>query len=80
MDKSAERALKAYPLKMDADIFGSYDLNLTKRTIYQQGYEQAEKDKELTWKDLKLLQNISHGIFAETANGSAEFYQVYPTE
>ena len=36
MDKSAERALKAYPLKMDGDILGSYDLNLTKRTIYQQ--------------------------------------------
>ncbi len=44
------------------------------------GYHQAEMDNELTWEDLKLLQNISHGIFAETANGSVEFYQVYPTE
>ena len=28
MDKSAERALKAYPIKTDAGIVGSYDLNL----------------------------------------------------
>ncbi len=47
---------------------------------FREGYEQAEEDLELTWKDLKLLQNISHEIFAETANGSAGFYQVYPTE
>lgn len=47
---------------------------------YRDGYEQAEMDNELTWEDMKLLQGISHGIFAETANGSAEFYQVYPTE
>ncbi len=47
---------------------------------FREGYEQAEEDLELTWKDLKLLQNISQGIFAETANGSGEFYQVYPTE
>lgn len=58
MDKAAERALKAYPLKMDGDIFGSYDLNLTKRTIYQQGYEQAKKDLELTVDDIKTIDRL----------------------
>lgn len=57
-DKAIERALEAYPLKMDADILGSYDLNLTKRTIYQQGYEQAEKDLELTVDDIKTIDRL----------------------
>ena len=78
MSKAEERALKAYPVKIAAR--DGYDENLRERKGFVKGYEQAEKDNELTWKDLKLLQNISHGIFAETANGSAEFYQVYPTE
>lgn len=78
MSKAEERALKAYPIKIaERD---RYDENLRERKGFVKDYHQAEKDLELTWEDLKLLQNISHGIFAETANGSAEFYQVYPTE
>ena len=44
MSKAEERALEAFPLKEDGDSRGSYDLNVVKRIIYQQGYEQAEKD------------------------------------
>ena len=44
------------------------------------GYHQAEKDKELTWKDLKLLQDLSHEVFAEVVKWSVDFYQIYPTE
>ena len=44
MSKAEERALEAFPLKEDGDSRGSYDLNLSKRIIYQQGYHQAEKD------------------------------------
>lgn len=78
MSKAEDRALKAYPVKIAGR--DGYDENIRERKGFVKGYHQAEKDKELTWEDLKLLQNISHGIFAETANGSAEFYQVYPTD
>ncbi len=58
MSKAEERALEAFPLKIDGDSRGSYDLNVVKRIVYQQGYEQAEKDLELSWKDIKLLIDI----------------------
>ena len=40
----------------------------------------AEKDLELTWKDVKLLQDISGEVFAEVARGSVDYYQIYPTQ
>ena len=55
MSKAEERALEAFPLNIDGDSRGSYDLNVVKRIIYQQGYEQAEKDNELTWEDIKKI-------------------------
>jgi len=61
MSKAEGRALEAFPLKTDGDSRGSYDLNVVKRIIYQQGYEQAEKDLELTWESMREL----HIIFAE---------------
>lgn len=44
MSKAEERVLEAFPLKIDGDSHGSYDSNVVKRIVYQQGYEQAEKD------------------------------------
>lgn len=44
------------------------------------GYHQAEKDLEMTWEDLKLLQDISREVFAEVGNGSVDYYQTYPTQ
>lgn len=61
MSKVEERALEAFPLKIDGDSRGSYDLNVVKRIIYQQGYEQAEKDLKLGWEDMREL----YIIFAE---------------
>ena len=29
---------------------------------------------------IKLLQDISHEVFAEVANGSFDYYQIYPTQ
>lgn len=61
MSKAEDRALEAFPLNIDGDSRGSYDLNVVKRIIYQQGYEQAEKDLEFSWKDIRDL----YIIFAE---------------
>ena len=46
--KAEDKALEAYPQRIESDSRGSYDLNLTKRIIYQQGYQHAETD--LLWK------------------------------
>lgn len=42
--RSEEAALKAYPKRREGDSRGSYDSSSLSRTIYKQGYEQAEKD------------------------------------
>lgn len=42
--RSEEAALKAYPKKREGDSRGSYDSSSLSRTIYKQGYEQAEKE------------------------------------
>ena len=58
MSKAEEKALKEYPQNIVTDYNGSHDLNYYKRVLYQQGYHQAEKDLELSWEDIKLLDKI----------------------
>ena len=82
MSKAEERALEAYP-KETRDITGFVvDIGHPQymRDLYIEGYHQAEKDLELSWEDLKLLQDISHEVLAEVANGSVDYYQIYPTQ
>ena len=59
MSKAEERALEAYPPKLVAysDLFGeeTLDDNGLKRAIFIEGYQQAEKDLELTWEDMMLI-------------------------
>ena len=59
MSRAENRALEAFPIKIDGDSRGSYDLNVVKRIIYQQGYDQAEKDLELSWNDVALILNVA---------------------
>lgn len=44
MSKAEERALEAYPPKIDGDSRGSYDFNELNRIKYLQGYHQAMED------------------------------------
>ena len=62
MSKAEDRALEAFPLKNDGDSRGSYDSNIVKRIIYKQGYEQAEKDLELTWEDIAGILDVTDVI------------------
>ena len=82
IDKATERAYEAYP-KETRDIDGIVvDIGHPQymRNLYIEGYKQAEKDLELGWEDLKLLQDISHEVIAEVARGSVDYYQIYPTQ
>ena len=66
MSKRAEkRALGAYPVNMTPlnyqdliELFGGkteIDVNTYPRRLFQDGYEQAEKDLALTWEDMAKI-------------------------
>lgn len=65
---------KDYAISAHADHFNGFVEG------FVEGYHQAEEDLALTWEDLKLLQDLSHEVFAEVVKGSVDFYQIYPTE
>ena len=51
--RAKERALEIYPEKWWRDCDGDmWDANEKRREVFIQGYEQAEKDPELTWEDI----------------------------
>ena len=62
MTKAEERALEKYPAKIAKCIIfpetKGADFNTAKRKAFQEGYEQAEKDLELTWEDMQLIWQI----------------------
>lgn len=60
MTKAEEKALEAYSELLSGNIFGPLpvDLNKACREKYQEGYEQAEKDLELTWEDIKKISKV----------------------
>ena len=60
MSKAEDRALKAYPVKV-AQREG-YDENLRERKGFIKGYHQAEKDNELTWKDISKIISIDQQV------------------
>jgi len=58
MSKAEERALEAYPVKEEwvgNQYGGPEDVNKISREKYTEGYHQAEKDLELSWKDIKEI-------------------------
>ena len=60
MSKAEERALEAYPKDIEEyiDVNGLrsvVDNNSWQRTIFLNGYNQAEKYNELTWEDIKEI-------------------------
>jgi hypothetical protein len=55
MSKAGEKAYKAYPLTEDNRL--NHERN-AKRLGFQQGYEEAEQDNELTWEDVSKIRQI----------------------
>ena len=75
MSKAVEKAYKAYPLTEDNRL--NHERN-AKRVGFQQGYEQAEKDLELTWEDIKLIVVIDWDLYHEGfsyGNSTEEYYK-----
>lgn len=75
MSKAEEAALKAYP-KETRDITGFVvDIGHPQymRDLYIDGYHQAEKDLELSWEDIKVIEKLLG--FDNIIESPKEFYQ-----
>ena len=78
LSRAKEEALKAYPPQ---SIAANYD-TINRRDAFEYGYLKAEKDLELTWKDLALIRlafdatedNINHGCL-KISPMSKEYYE-----
>ena len=60
MSKAEQRALEAYPIVISqhSDNCKEYDSNESDRLTFIEGYQQAEKDLELTWEDIKTIDKL----------------------
>ena len=57
MNKAEERAKEAYPLR-DAEHVYDEERVIEARGYFIEGYHQAEKDLELTWKDMMTIDDL----------------------
>ena len=73
MCKTEEGAYKAYPY--NGDYRGQGDSNSKFREAYINGYQQAEKDLELTWKDIEKVCLIAKEVHQFRGFWSESVYQ-----
>ena len=57
MNKAEERAKETYPL-WDAEHVYDEERVIEARKYFIEGYHQAEKDLELTWKDMMAIDDF----------------------
>ena len=61
-DKAAKKALEKFPILFSERMgYDKTNLQQERRNAYEKGYQQAEKDLELTWENMREL----YIIFAE---------------
>ena len=63
MSNAEQRAFERYPDYREMD--GEYVTQIHKRKVFAEGYHQAEKDNELTWKDMECIIKHYQDIMAE---------------
>lgn len=85
--RSKEAAIESYPVKGEwvGNQYGEWDADINRfpRKIFQEGYEQAEKDLALTIEDIELLhtflyaiKNNKHGCFTFTRLSNEQYEEV----
>ena len=84
MSKAEERAFEAYPIVMSqySDNCKEYDSNESDRLTFIEGYQQAEKDLELTWEDIQKIDVLIYAVLDEekykryyTQDRDGDFYE-----
>ena len=83
MSKAEKRALEVYPKDIEefVDVNGVksvVDNNSWQRTIFLEGYRQAEKDNELTWEDIATILDMENDILHECNSQSQLLIEAYP--
>lgn len=73
MSKAEERAFERYPDYKAMD--GGYVTQIHKRKVFTEGYNQAEKDNELTWKDIEKVCLIAKEVHQFRGFWSESVYQ-----
>ena len=77
MSKRAEEAAsKAYPL--DKPHLICKDCQRILQEVYQEGYEQAEKDLSLTWEEIKRIHEIANDVWDEYVDDSLAELELEP--
>jgi hypothetical protein len=78
MSKAEERALEVYPIESHE----MYDDLYRQRNAYVKGYQQAEKDLELTWEDIQKIDVLIYAVLDEekykryyTQDRDGDFYE-----
>lgn len=70
MSKAEERMLEHFPNEDKDSLKGRFGFLL--------GYHQAEKDLELTWKDIKIILDIENDILRECNSQKELVIKTYP--
>ena len=94
MSKAEERANEKYPLMQDGDKEGLealkyigmefdsvYDYNsvrYSQQAYFIEGYQQAEKDLELGWGDIRIILDIENDILCECNSQKELVIETYP--
>ena len=64
MSKAEDRALEAYPV-LFSERNGYDNTFKDRRKSYIKGYHQAEKDLELTWKDMEKIVDLYDDVYCD---------------
>ncbi len=72
MSKANEKTFEKYPVSIDETW---KDCNKRPRTAYIEGYHQVEKDLELTWEDVRLLDLLCCKVDTSCELEEKEHYQ-----
>ena len=75
-DKAAKKALEKFPILFGERMgYDKTNLQQERRNAYEKGYHQAEKDLELTWEDMRLIDRIASKLLLLRQEDDRDFYQ-----
>ncbi len=72
--RAEERALEAYP---DKEMNGVAMLFHEQRRLFQEGYNQAEKDLALTWEDILIIHEKIRAVYDIAIMAEMDSKQIY---
>ena len=94
MSKAEERANEKYPLIPEDDkerleslkyigiecdsVYEFNSIRYSQQCYFIEGYQQAEKDLELTWEDIKIILDIENDILCECNSKKELVIETYP--